>query len=79
MVLGGFHRDLKGFWKISGGSGGGEALASGGFPAPLGKEVNVGKEVEEGRRLRKQRLLGLASLGGCGPTVPALRGPLARG
>ena len=33
----------------------------------------------EGRRLRKQRLLGLASLGGCGPTVPTLRGPLTRG
>ena len=33
----------------------------------------------EGRRLRWQRLLGLASLGWCGPTVPALRGPLTQG
>ena len=49
MVLGGFQKDLEGFWRISGGSGGDEAVAAGGNSGPLRKVYPVGKEVNVGK------------------------------
>ena len=49
MVLSGFQRDLKGFWRISGGSGGGEATAARGNSGPLRKVCSMSKEENVGK------------------------------
>ena len=48
MVLGGFQKDLEGFRRISGGSGGGGSRGSR-ISGPLRKVGSVGKEVSVGK------------------------------
>ena len=49
MVSEGFKMNLKGFWKISGGSRGGRHLSQTLDSGPLRKVGSVGKEVNVGK------------------------------
>ena len=49
MVLRGFQKDLGGFWRISGGSGGGESVAVGGNSGPLRKVCSMEGRIYVGK------------------------------
>ena len=49
VVLGGFQRDLRGFGRISGGSGEGPPLSRAPDSGPLRKVCSMSKEVTAGK------------------------------